>query len=148
MFVTFDPEDGSDKMTWEFDPDDLRASEAKAIEKAFGGGQDQFIQSVQIKDTKARSVLLWHCMRQRAGGLQYKDMIDFRMRQLKVELSVKEIREQIARFSKMKLDDDTREKLELAFDVDLREAMERETGVVDGDLIDEAGTEIDLPKQA
>lgn len=88
---------------------------------------------------KARGVLLWHMMRQVHPKLPFKDIPNFRVRQLKVEQTVEELQALFKRISKMRLSDDDRDKLEMAFEVDMADAMKREgrTGEVsiqDGQL--------------
>jgi hypothetical protein len=140
MFVTFDPEDGSQPQTWVFDPDDVDRRQGEDIEKAMGtiGGApanfDAWLELVRGANMRARTVLLWHLLRLDHKSLAYKDTPNFKRRQLKVEMSVAELRELYERIGKTKMADETREAFEAAFDRDIAEAMERETGVISGEI--------------
>jgi len=136
MFVTWKPEDGSEDRTYDFDPDDLLTSEAKAIEKAFGGTWEEWLNGLRTGNAKARQILLWHLLRQEHRSLRLDDIPDFRMRQLKVEMSVRELRELLETVSKTKMDDRTREMAVSAIERDIVEAMERETGVMSGEVVE------------
>lgn len=144
MFVTFDPEDGSEPRTWVFDPDDVDRRQGEDIEKAMGtiagapASFDAWLELVRGANMKARTVLFWHLLRLDHRSLAYKDTPNFKRRQLKVEMSVAELRELYERISKTKMADETREAFEAAFDRDIAEAMERETGVISGE-IEESG---------
>lgn len=149
MFVTWDPEDGSTPRVWEFKEDDVLKSEAIAIEKAMGGPQasyEMWFAQMRSGNMKARGILLWHLMRQEHRGLKYEDTPDFRKRQLKVEMSVVELRELKAQMGSTKMDEATKEMFDAQFDRDIRAAMERETGVVEGDITDGVGNEVAVPK--
>lgn len=142
MQVKWNQEDGSEPITFEFDPEDVMSKEAEAIEKVYGEGWEQWLNGLRIKEVKARRVLLWWHLRQTHKALPFKDTPDFRMRQLKVEMNVKEIRELQDRMARTKMEDDVRERLNAAIEVDLRDAMARE-GLVEGDIVE--GT-VSLPK--
>jgi hypothetical protein len=140
MFVTYDLEDGSPLRTWVFDPDDVDRRQGEDIEKAMGpiGGApanfDTWLELVRGANMRARSVLLWHLLRLEHRSLAYKDAPNFKRRQLKVEMSVDELRELRERIAKTKMADEVREAFEAAFDRDIADAMERETGVISGEI--------------
>lgn len=146
MFVTFDPEDGTKPQVWDFDPDDVTRKQGEAIEKAMGtinGGPasfDAWLDLVRASNMKARGVLLWHLLKEKHPHLPIKDTPDFKRKQLKVEMSVAELRVLYKRISATKMDDAVREAFEHAFEVDIRDAMERETGVVHGEVV---GTDVE-----
>lgn len=142
MDVSYDPEDGSEKRSWQFDPEDLLTSEAIAIEKAYGEGSEQWLQALRTNEAKARRVLLWHLLRQEHRTLAFKDTPDFRKRQLQVQMNVAELRELASKIGRMKLNEDTKEQLTAAIEVDIRDAMERE-GVFEGEIAEETPS---LPK--
>lgn len=144
MFVRWDPEDGSEPKVYDFDPDDVLSKEATAVEKAYGNQSwEVWLNNLRIKEAKARRVLLWHLMRRDHPNLRFEDTPDFRMRQVKVEMSVKELRELMARTEQMKLSEEAREQMRMAFEIDIRDAMQRETGVYEGEVTEE---EPNLPK--
>lgn len=147
MHITWNPEDGQPPQTFEFDPDDLYQSEAARIEKAFGQGMtfDQWFEALRVGSASARKVLLWHLLRIEHPGVRFEDTPDFRKRQLKVEMSVAELTILRDRINKTKMDETMREAMQAAFDLDIADAMERETGVVSGDVVE---TGVALPKQA
>jgi len=150
--VTWDPEDGTDKQDWDFDPQDVLRKEAEAIESEYGEGYDQWLAALQVGQIKARGVLLWHMMRQVHPSLKYRDVPDFRIRQLTVQMGVAELKKLWERLAKMRLDDDKREALEAAFEVDFREALAREgveadVTIVDGKLAIEGATVAEAPKE-
>lgn len=139
MHVTWKPEDGTDDRTWEFDPDNLLASEGRAIEKAYGapGGVEEWLNKLRVNEVRARLVLLWHLLKQDHPKLRIDDVPDFRLRQVKVEMSSIELRSLWEQMSKTKMDDDTLEAFKLAFDRDLADAVHRETGVYEGDIVED-----------
>lgn len=144
MQVTWNQEDGSPPVKFEFDPEDVYSKEAADIEKVYGDPWEQWLNGLRVKEAKARRVLLWHHLRQAHRGLTFKDTPDFRMRQLKVEMNSKEIIEIRDRMARTKMEDDTRERLNAAIEVDLRDAMARE-GTLEGDIVEEP---TNLPKLA
>lgn len=137
MFVTYDPEDGSEPTTWDFDPEDVSRKDGQAIEKAMGGDSasfDRWLDMVRAGNLTARTVLLWHLLKEKHPHLQFKDAPNFKKRQLQVQMSVAELRALKDQISRTKMDENTREVFEAAFDRDIRDAMERETGVVEGEI--------------
>lgn len=152
MQVTWDPENGEEKQTWDFDPDDVLGEDAKKIERHYGGSWDQWIAGLQTGQIQARMVLLWYMMKQVHDKLKFEDLPKFRVRQLKVEMGVRELRTLFTRVQRMKLSDEDRENFEMAFEADMADAMKREfpdgaAEVIDGKLSIE-GAEDDLPKPA
>lgn len=139
MLVKFDPEDGSTPREFTFDPEDMLASEAQAVEKAYGASSEEWVNALRVRNAKARRVLLWHLLRQDHGNLKFQDTPDFRMRQMVVEMSVAELREVYDQISRTKMDEQTRELFEAAFERDIKEAMERETGVHEGEIVPKRG---------
>lgn len=135
MFVTWDPEDGSEVVTFDFDEGDVGSKEAIRIEKAYGEGWESWLNGLRIKEAAARRCLLWWWLTQTHPHLPFRDVPDFKMRQLKVEMNSGEIRSLTKRMLLMKMDDDKRDMLQQALELDLREAMERE-GVVEGDVVE------------
>jgi hypothetical protein len=141
MHVTWDPEDGGDVVVLEFKPDDdLGSKEAEDIEKIFGAPIEQWMNELRMKSAKARRLLLWWMLRQNHRKLAFKDTPDFKLRQMKVEMDVQELQELWKRLSRMKMDEGKLDDLRAAFEVDVRDAMERE-GVILGDI---PGEEIDI----
>lgn len=142
MFCTWDPrEPGVEPTTFNFDSEELYGHEAKLIEKHYGESIEQFLNALRMKEAKAREVLLWWHLSQTHPHLQFKDTPRFRLAQLKVEMNVAELRELSKRLTQMKMDDERREAIQAAFDIDIREAMARE-GLIEGDVVD------NLPKPA
>jgi hypothetical protein len=135
MHVTFNPEDGSEEKNWTFDPDDVLRSEATAIEKAYGESWEQWINALRIKNAKARTVLLWHLLKADHPKLRFDDTPDFRMRQMKVEMSSAELKEVFDQMARTKMDEDLREAFENAFQRDYQDALAREGKAFDGELI-------------
>lgn len=142
MDVTYDPEDGGEVRTWIFDPDDVLRSEATAIEKAYGGPWEQWINSLRVRDAKARGVLIWHLMKQDHPRLKFEDTPDFRMRQVKVEMSSAELREIYEQMARTKMDENIRDAFEAAFQRDYQDALMREGKAVDGELISNKGVAV------
>jgi hypothetical protein len=127
MLVIWDPEDGSDKQTWNFDPQDVPRKRATEIEKLYSeGGWDQWVVALQAGEIQARAILLWYMMTQVHPKLQYKDLPDFKVRQLKTEMTVAELKELWKRIVRMKLPADKMADMETAFQVSLEDAAERE----------------------
>ena len=144
MFVTFDKEDGTPPQEWVFDPEDVLSSEAKAIEKAYGGSWEQWINGLRMMEVKARIILLWHLIRQEHKSMRFEDTPDFRMRQVQVQMSVAELRALYERMAGSIRDEDIRDAFEAAFQRDIRDAMKRENGgVIEGEI-----EGVDLPKRA
>lgn len=151
MLVTWDPEDGSDKQTWQFNPGDVLRTDAQAIEKHYGGGSwDQWVQGLRVGEVQARAVLLWYMLKQVHSKLRFEDVPDFRVRQLQVEMGVQELKELFLRAKRMKMDPETREMFESQFEADMADAMARDgidgtVAIIDGQLAIEGGP-ADLPK--
>lgn len=151
MQVMWDPENGEDKQVWDFDPDDVLGSDAKLIEKHYGGTWDQFLAGLQTGQIQARGVLLWYMMKQVHPKLPFGDIPDFRVRQLKVEMGTRELEALWKRAERMKMAPDQREAFEMAFSADMADAMKREGRddafeIVEGQLSIEGTAE--LPKPA
>jgi len=154
VLVTWDPEDGSEKQTWDFDPGDVKYSRIKQIEAHYGGTWDAWKIGLMAGEMKARGILLWYMMTQVHPKLSYRDLPDFRARQLTVDMGTRELLDLKKRVEKMRgLSDEQREQFDIQFEVDMREAMAKE-GVdgeiqtVDGQLAIETtdGIENPLPK--
>jgi hypothetical protein len=149
MFVQWDPEDGSDKQTWTFDPGDVTRKAATTMEKHYGGSWDQFLAGLQMGQMQARAVLLWHMMSLVHPKVKFEDIPDFRVRQLTVDMGVNELKDLWERAKRIKLTPDQREAFEAQFESDMRDAMEREGhegefSINDGRLAIEGS--VDLPK--
>lgn len=145
MYVTFDPEDGSEKREWTFDPDDVLRSEAAAIEKAYGASWEEWINALRIKNAKARTVLIWHLLKGDGHAkLRFDDTPDFRMRQVVVQMSSAELRELHEQIARTKMDDDLREVVDAAFNRDFQDALIREGGAVEGEIMRIS----DVPKES
>jgi hypothetical protein len=143
MYVTYDPElENEPSREWNFDPEDLGSRDAIQIEKEYGSAIDQWVNGLRTNEAKARRLLLWHLLRETNPRLQLRDTPDFRLRQFKVQMDVAELRKLRDRVAAMKMDEDQREMVIGAIDVDIREAMHRETGVMEGEIDEPAN----LPK--
>lgn len=134
MDVTFDQEDGNAPLHWTFDPDDVLRSEAAAIEKAFGGPWEQFINQLRVKDAKARTVLIWHLLRQQHPNLRFDDVPDFRMRQVKVQMSSTELRDLYDLMVRQIKDEDIKEAFQTAWNADYQDALLREGKAIEGEI--------------
>ena len=64
MIVEWDPENGEDKQTWQFDPDDVLRKDAALIEKYYGESYEQWTAGLMIGKIEARAVLLWYMLKQ------------------------------------------------------------------------------------
>lgn len=130
MLVIWDPEDGSDQQQWEFDADDVKRKRAAEIEKLYreGGGTnwDGWKIGLQSGEILARSILLWYMMTMVHPRLQFRDLPDFSVRQLKVELTVKELQALWKQIQRMGLEPDKAAEMEKAFKISLEDAAERE----------------------
>ncbi len=105
MHVTWNPEYGGEVIELEFKPDDdLMSKEAADIETQFGAPIEQSINELRMKRVKARRLLLWWMLRQNHRRLAFKDIPDFRLRQLTVEMDVEELRELWKRLLQTKMD--------------------------------------------
>ena len=126
MFVTYKPEDG-DVQDWEFRPNKVRQSEGEMIEKRFGGTWDQFVGAVQSGNLKARRVLLWHLMRRQHPALRLEDVPDFYTGEVEVRFSHDELLTIREKALKATLNDADREQIETALDIEITEAIARES---------------------
>lgn len=150
MYVTWDAQNGEPIQTWDFDADDLYRLEVVEIEKHYGGSWDQWLQGLRIGEMPARTVLLWHLLAQTNPKLQFKDVPNFRMKQLKVEMGVRELKDLWVKAKRMRMPAAQAEAFAMMFAADVRDAMEREgwqgtADVVDGELVFQ-GDGVDLPK--
>lgn len=126
MHVAWDPQNGEDKQTWQFDPEDVHRKSAQLIEKHYGGSYDQWRAGLMLGEINARAVLLWHMLTQVHPKLRFEDVPDFRVRQLTVEMGTLELKDLWQRAAKAKMAPDTREAFNDRFEVDMAEAMKRE----------------------
>lgn len=138
MEVVYHPEGDEESQRWTFDPEDVLRSQAVAIEKAYGEPWEAWINALRIKNAKARTVLLWHLLRQDHPKLKFEDTPDFRMRQMTVEMSSEELMEVYTQIGRTKMSDDTREVFEAAFARDMQDALTREGKAVEGELVPKA----------
>jgi hypothetical protein len=152
MQVTWDPEDGGEKRVWQFKEGDILRSDAELIEKHFGGEWEHFINGLRIKNAKARAVLLWYCLKTEmkeqghSVKLRFDDTPDFRMRQMVVEMDSDELRELYAQIGRTKMNEDTREAFDAAYQRDLQDAMIREGKAAEGDLLTLSDALVAVPK--
>jgi hypothetical protein len=138
MFIRWQAEGETEPTVFEFDPDEVTSKEGQAIEKAMGGNAPSFemwLELVRVGNIKARTILLWFLLQKEHPKTTLADVPDFKRKQLKVEMSVAELQELRTKMSKQKMEDGIREAFEAQFDVDIAEAMERETGVLTGELV-------------
>jgi hypothetical protein len=138
MFVKWQPEGQAEPTTFEFDPDEVTSKEGQAIEKAMGGNAPSFemwLELVRVGNIKARTILLWYLLQRDHPKTTLNDVPDFKRKQLQVQMSVAELQELRAKMAKQKMEEATREAFEAQFDVDIAEAMERETGVLTGEIV-------------
>lgn len=127
MRITYEPE-GEPAQEWDFDPQDIRASEAEIIEKRYGENFGPWTAGVQGANMRARRVLLWHLMRRQHHTLRYEDTPDFRAGELKVDYSVAELEEMRSNAAKVP-DVAQREKILTQIEVAMSDALEREAAV-------------------
>jgi predicted transcriptional regulator len=98
MLVTFQPEGQDTPTKWEFQPEQVRQSQAELIEKRSGMTYPEWTQALGKGGSLARRVLLWHLMTRDGQPVRIEDLPDFRYADLKVDPSIDEmqrIREQI-----------------------------------------------------
>lgn len=153
MQVEWDPEDGSVKQEWTFDPGDVDRKSAILIEKHFGGSWDQFLAGLMLGQIQARAALLWYMMYLVHDKVRFEDIPNFRVRQLKVYQGVTELKDLWKRVQRMKLPEDQMDAFTAQFEEDMKDAMVRE-GLdpdnlhIDGKQLAIEGPGADLPKQA
>lgn len=133
MFVQYKPKDG-EAQQWDFDPDEVRQSQAEMVEKRYGANWDAFLAAVRGGEAKARRVLLWHLIRLTHHTLRIEDVPDFRMGELTVEYSSTELRQlkdQLDRIDPNALPEDQAAELDLTrarVMQELTDALLRERG--------------------
>lgn len=143
MYVKWDPADGSAPTEFEFDPEDMMSRDAVLVEKEYGQPIEMWVNGLRAKEAKARRILLWWHMRQAHPQLPFKDVPDFRMRQMTVEMNVAELRELWKNIARSKMDEERRDQLQVAFETSIRDAMERE-GIYEGEVTMDGP--VNLPK--
>lgn len=142
MLVTWNPEDGTDKQTFDFDPGDVQFSWIKKIEALYGKSYDAWKVGLMSGEITARGILLWYMMTRVHPSLPFKDLPNFRARQLTVDMGSRELVDLKKRVDKMNLSDEDRERFEMQYEVDLHEAYEREgiePDAIEGQLAVEGG---------
>jgi hypothetical protein len=139
MYVQWDPEDGSEKQSWQFEPGDVGRKAAIQIEAHYDGSWDQWLQGLMLGKILARTVLLWYMLIQVHPKLRFDDVPDFRVRQLTVEMGSKEIHDLWTRAKRIKMSDDQREAFESQIVEDMRDALVREGKDANNVYIDENG---------
>lgn len=105
MIIEYSP-DGKDKQKWTWDPDEVLAAEAMAIEKRAGCNWSEFRQHVLNGSIVHRQVLLWHLLKHDHPNLKLVD-VRFRAGELTVEQDVSELRELRDKVAKSDTMDDT-----------------------------------------
>lgn len=138
MFIYWQADGEAEPTVFEFDPDEVSSKEGQAIEKAMGGNApsfDMWFELVRAGNMRARTILLWHLLAQAHPKLQLTDVPDFKRRQLRIEMSVAELQKLRETIGKTKMDETTREAFDAQFDRDIADAMERETGVISGEIV-------------
>lgn len=122
VIITYTPADG-EHVTYDFDPDNLRQSEAEMIEKRMGGEMtvEQWRAAVLQGNSRARRVLLWHLMRTVHHALRYEDVPDFRVGELKVEMTLGELTALRDRVERSKVD--TRDAMLAALDGEIEQRL-------------------------
>jgi hypothetical protein len=96
---------------------------------------EMWLELVRVGNIKARTILLWYLLQRDHPKTALNDVPDFKRKQLQVQMSVAELQELRAKMAKQKMEEATREAFEAQFDVDIAEAMERETGVLTGEIV-------------
>jgi hypothetical protein len=151
MYVEWDPENGEDTQVWQFDEGDVLRKDATLIEKNFGGSWDQWVAGLQIGQISARTVLLWYMLKLVHPTTRFEDVPDFRVRQLRVQMGVRELKKLGERAKRMKLDPEVRDAFLSQLEMDMKDAMEREG--IDGEVVygvpaieSSAPELVDLPK--
>lgn len=128
MRIAYTPKSAADgdAQTWIFEPGRIRASEAEQIEKRYGGRWEDFLADVKGGSMRARRVLLWHLLRTAHPGLKFEDVPDFYADELVCTYSYAELAAMRDRVLKANLDQDTREQVLTALDIEMTEAMSAE----------------------
>ena len=124
MKVTWRP-DGEPEQVWQFDPDDIRESEAELIQKRYGsaGSYDDWASKVRGGDAKARRILLWYHLRQTHPNYRLEDVPDYRRKQLLVEYDADELTMIRDRILKADLPDDERDAALIPVEYELAERL-------------------------
>lgn len=143
MFITY-VDDSGETRTWDFDPEDVYASKAQMIEKRYGQPWEQWLNDLRRGSAQARQVLLWHLLGLEHPTLKFEDTPQIRMRQLKVEMSSRELDDILTRLDRVKMPDDEREQVRAALEIERTEALVREGQLVEGELV--LPTEEPVPK--
>jgi hypothetical protein len=90
MIVTYRPEGGV-AQTWPYKPKTVRQSRAEMIEKRSGQTFDEFNKSLMAGNSRARRVLLWHCLTTDHPAYRWEDTPDFMMSELELGFDVEEL---------------------------------------------------------
>lgn len=153
MQVTWDPRNGDPEQVWQFDSEeDVTSKRGMQIEQNYGGTYAEWTVGLQTGELKARTVLLWYMLSEVHPALKLDAVPEFRVAQLRVEMGVEELKKLWKRVTRMRLPADQREKFEMAFEMDMADALEREGyrrdgfEIINDQLQVEAGQ--DLPKPA
>jgi hypothetical protein len=98
LIVTYSPA-GQDPQTWEWDPNQVRAKDAEAVEDKFEGTWDEFNVQLLHGRMRARRVLLWHLQRADHPTIKLED-IDFAAAELTLQMEPAELQKMRAGIEK------------------------------------------------
>lgn len=90
MKVTFSPESGQ-VQEWTFDPKRIKVAKAEMIEKRAEETFQEWMQGVRVGKSRARRVLLWHCLSVDHPAYRWEDTPDFYVDELAVDFERHEI---------------------------------------------------------
>jgi hypothetical protein len=121
LIVTYRPEGGA-VQTWEYKPAKVRQSRAEMIEKRADMSFDEFGKALLAGRSRARRVLLWHCLSTDHPSYRWEDTPDFAMSEFELAFDVEELATLRAGVAGADVDVDVKDRALAAIDAQIAEA--------------------------
>lgn len=128
MQVTYAPEDKpTEKRTWDFSPEKIRASRAEMIERRYGARYAEWVKEIQAGEVKARRVLLWHLMTLDHPTMKMEDVPDFAFAELELDYSLSDLQKLRREVDESAMDDETKASTLQRLDLEIANRLTKST---------------------
>ena len=121
MIVNYRPEGGT-AQSWTYKPKRVRQSKAEMIEKRAEMSFEEFGKALLAGRSRARKVLLWHCLTTDHPTYRWEDVPDFMACELELAFDADELTDIRAGVAATDLPADAKAKALAAIDAQLAEA--------------------------
>jgi hypothetical protein len=121
VIVTYRPE-GGPVQSWPYKPKRVRQSRAEMIEKRAEMSFDEFGKALLGGKTRARRVLLWHCLSTDHPTFRWEDTPDFMVSELELSFDAEELQTMRDSIAAADAPEDAKAKALATIDAQLAEA--------------------------